>query len=250
MSNWTHSLRMTALAATLLAGSCASDDKDGITLSPDGAANHPIMVEPSYMSLRLPFSAGEAGLLPEDAARFQGFVSDYLNDGNGAISISAPDGPDARAAITYFAERLAPMGVPRATYPGRHARRDEWRLRASSSISSPMRRAPKRAATGRTIWPSPRRTRPRRISAARCSTTSPRWSPIRAICSGLKVGAGGRDAPASVIDHYEKGDVTAATKSKDQTGAVSDVGTGGSGQSIGEADGQREGTSSVWRRAA
>jgi pilus assembly protein CpaD len=114
MPHLSDGLRMAALAAALLAGSCASDDGDSGRFSPDGAANHPIVVEPGTRSLKLPFSAGEAGLLPEDASRLEAFVSDYANDGNGAISISAPEGVESNVAITYFGERLAEMGVPRS----------------------------------------------------------------------------------------------------------------------------------------
>jgi pilus assembly protein CpaD len=111
MSNLRDGLRVAVLAATLLAGSCASDSGK---FSPDGAENHPIVVEPSNRTLKLPFSAPEAGLLPEDAARLEAFVSAYLSEGNGAISVSAPQGPDASAAISYFGERLAQLGVPRS----------------------------------------------------------------------------------------------------------------------------------------
>src|SRR5215467_10296807 len=105
MSNWKDSLRVAVLAATLLAGSCTSEEEPG-RLSLDGAENHPIMVAPSNQSLRLPFSAPEAGLLPEDAARLEAFVDAYMREGNGAISVSAPQGPDANAALSYFGERL------------------------------------------------------------------------------------------------------------------------------------------------
>jgi len=48
-----------------------------------------------------------------DAAHFDAFVADYMQHGNGAISISAPQGRDASAAIAYFGERLANAGIPR-----------------------------------------------------------------------------------------------------------------------------------------
>jgi pilus assembly protein CpaD len=113
MHRWNDGLRVAALAAVLLAGSCSSDDNGFV--SPDGAQNHPILVEPSNNSLKLPFSAPDAGLMPEDAARLEAFVDAYRKDGNGAISISAPSGPDSSAAIAYFGERLASMGVPRSS---------------------------------------------------------------------------------------------------------------------------------------
>jgi pilus assembly protein CpaD len=114
MAQLSDGLRIAVLAAALLAGSCTSDIDEGGKFSSDGAANHPIVVEPSTRALKLPFSAGEAGLMPEDAARLEAFVGDYLSNGNGAISISAPEGADSNAAISYFGERLAQMGVPRS----------------------------------------------------------------------------------------------------------------------------------------
>jgi pilus assembly protein CpaD len=100
-----------AFLAVLVAGSCSSEVA---RLSPDGAENHPIVVEPSTNVIKLPFSAPEAGLMPEDSARFENFVDAYTNGGNGAISISAASGPDSSEAIAYFGERLAEMGVPRS----------------------------------------------------------------------------------------------------------------------------------------
>lgn len=106
-------LRFASLAALLLAGSCAAPTSDGNMLMADGTANHPITVEPSYRSIKLPFSATDQGLMPDDAAHFSVFVSEYLSSGNGAISITAPQGGSANAAIGYFGERLASLGVPR-----------------------------------------------------------------------------------------------------------------------------------------
>jgi len=102
-------LRIGSLAAVLLAGSCASPD--GLVSEP--MVNHPITVEPAYQSVKFPFSVSNAGLLPEDAARFNAFVSSYLDRGNGAISVSVPEGSYAAATISYFGERLADMGVAR-----------------------------------------------------------------------------------------------------------------------------------------
>jgi pilus assembly protein CpaD len=111
MPSMNDTMRITALAAVLLAGSCSSDVG---TLSADGERNHPIVVEPSSNSIKLPFSATDAGLLPEDSLRFEAFVDAYQHGGNGAISVSAPAGPASNAAISYFGERLAQMGVPRS----------------------------------------------------------------------------------------------------------------------------------------
>ena len=106
-------LRAASLAAVLLAGSCAAPTNDG-TVFADGLRNHPITVAPHYQSIHLAFSDSSAGLSPEDGTQFAGFVEQYLSRGDGAISISAPRGPNSSAAIAYFGDKLSHMGVPRA----------------------------------------------------------------------------------------------------------------------------------------
>ena len=105
--------RIASLFAVLAAGSCAAPMNDNSGLFDDPAVNHPIQVQPSYHTIRLPFSAPDAGLMPDDAQHFDVFVADFMQHGNGAISISAPAGRDALVAIAYFGERLANAGVPR-----------------------------------------------------------------------------------------------------------------------------------------
>lgn len=105
-------LRAVSVAAVLLAGSCAAPTNDA-TVFADGMRNHPITVAPHYQSIHLAFSDSSAGLSPEDGTQFASFVEQYLTRGDGAISISAPRGPNSAAAIAYFGEQLARMGVPR-----------------------------------------------------------------------------------------------------------------------------------------
>ncbi|HEY2445948.1 MAG TPA: CpaD family pilus assembly protein [Rhizomicrobium sp.] len=108
-----HVLRAASVAAVLLAGSCAAPINDGSVVA-DGLANHPITVAPHFQSIRVAFSDASAGLTPEEGAQLEGFVGDYLSRGDGSISVSAPRGPNSTAALTWFGERLARMGVPRA----------------------------------------------------------------------------------------------------------------------------------------
>jgi pilus assembly protein CpaD len=108
----THLLRTASVAAVLLAGSCAAPFNDGSVVA-DGLANHPITVAPHFQSIRVAFSDASAGLTPEDGAQFNGFVEDYLSRGDGSISVNAPRGPNSTAALTWFGEHLARMGVPR-----------------------------------------------------------------------------------------------------------------------------------------
>ena len=99
-----------ALAAVLVASSCVSGG-DNDSLSADPIENHPITVAPSYETLKLSFATPAAGLMPQDEARFEAFVNNYLVRGNGAVSVSVPKGPDSAAAIKYFGDRLTEMGV-------------------------------------------------------------------------------------------------------------------------------------------
>ncbi|MBV9062621.1 MAG: CpaD family pilus assembly protein [Alphaproteobacteria bacterium] len=107
-------MRLAALAAVLLAGSCAAPgDNDGIpTMEP--TALHPIAVHPEHQTVRLSFSGNSAGLAAEDEANLDSVVRDYLSNGDGSLSVSVPEGPESSEAITYFGERLAHMGVPRS----------------------------------------------------------------------------------------------------------------------------------------
>ena len=88
-------MRAAAIAAVLLAGSCAAPVNNGMGLTDDPDMNHPIVVDSAPHAVRLSFSAADAGLMPEDAARFDAFVAQYKSDGNGAISVTAPSGPSA-----------------------------------------------------------------------------------------------------------------------------------------------------------
>ena len=110
-----NTMRAATIAAVLLAGSCAAPFNDQPALTADPDVNHPIVVEPATKSVRLSFSAADATLMPDDAARFDAFVGNYLaSGGDPAISITGPSGPAAQQTITYFGERLASYGVPRS----------------------------------------------------------------------------------------------------------------------------------------
>jgi pilus assembly protein CpaD len=217
-------LRSACVAAVLLASSCASPFSDGTGPASDGAANHPITVAPRYLSLKLPFSVPEAGLLPDDTARFSAFVSDYLKQGTGSISISVPEGEGTTAAIAYFGQRLSEAGVPRERilvnthavangdtrvelgYIGYAAKTDscgDWS--ADLAATSDNSTAPNfGCAVQQNI--AAQVTDPRDLVEPRAMDES--------------------DATRrnTVTDAYEKGQVTSAQKTGDQSGKVSDVG--------------------------
>jgi pilus assembly protein CpaD len=105
-------LRAAAIVSILVAGSC-SVTNDGESISEDGARNHPIAVEPSFRELKVQFVGGTDGVSTDDSAKFDSFLSDYRIHGNGSLGISVPGGATSRAAITYFGERAASTGISR-----------------------------------------------------------------------------------------------------------------------------------------
>ena len=108
-----HVLRAASVAAVLLAGSCAAPTNDA-TVFADGLRNHPITVAPHYQSIHVAFADSAAGLSPEEAAQLSIFVDDYLARGDGAITVSAPRGPNSSAALAYLGDDLVRRGVPRS----------------------------------------------------------------------------------------------------------------------------------------
>lgn len=219
MTTFTDVLRVTAVGVVLLAGSCASPT-DELSMA-DPAANHPISVEPHFTSIKVSFSAPEAGLLPDDAARFEAFVADYLSRGSGSISVSAPQGSDSTAALSYFGARLFQMGVPRSrilvgtrngsdprveigfiAYVARTDACGDW----SDNLAKTYDNRPARnfgCAVQHNI--AAQVADPRDLIEMRPSDPS--------------------DAArrAQVLDNYEKGKVTAAEKSEAQSAAISKV---------------------------
>jgi pilus assembly protein CpaD len=107
-------MRLAALAAVLLAGSCAAPGGNDPVPSVDPVVTHPITVQPDYQAVRIPFAGPNGELMTDDSAKLERVVDDYLVRGDGSLSISAPEGPDSSAAITYFGERLVKMGVSRS----------------------------------------------------------------------------------------------------------------------------------------
>jgi pilus assembly protein CpaD len=105
--------RAAVLGCVLIAGSCSVAPTEPGGIAEDGAANHPIAVEPSYREIKVGFAGGIQGMTPEDAAKFDAFLADYRAHGNGSIGISVPSGAPSRNAITYFGERAAASGIAR-----------------------------------------------------------------------------------------------------------------------------------------
>jgi len=222
MTNFKEILRYASVAAVLLAGSCAAPFNDGDAPSSDPAVNHPIAVEPHFSAIKVSFSAADAGLLPEDAARFENFVADYLSRGSGAISVSAPQGGDSAAVLNYFGTRLFEMGVPRSRIlVGTHEGADlrvELGFIAYTASTKPCGDWSENAADTAGNRPSPN------FGCAVQQNIAAQVADPRDLMEMRRTDPADANRRAVVLDNYEKGKITATEKTQDQSGAVSDVG--------------------------
>jgi pilus assembly protein CpaD len=217
-------LRAASLLAVLAAGSCAapinSVDNNG-GLMDDPAVNHPITVEPAYHKLKVSFAPSDAGLMPDDAQRFDEFVQDYMQHGNGAISISVPAGRDSEAAIAYFGERLASFGVPRdrilvGTAAGSDGRVELGYIGYFASTGACGDWSADLGAT------AANRIAPNLGCAVQHNIAAQVADP-RDLVTPQPMGPGDAARRSTVYNNYKAGQPTGATQTPDQSGAVSDV---------------------------
>jgi pilus assembly protein CpaD len=219
MTNYKDVLRVAAIGAVLLAGSCASPDDD-LSMA-DPTANHPISVEPRFASIKLSFSAPEAGLLPDDASRFDAFVADYLSRGSGSISVSAPQGPSSAAALSYFGARLFQMGVPRSRILV--GTREDSDPRVEIGYISYTAKTDPCADWSDSIAKTYDNRTSRNFGCAVQHNIAVQVADPRDLIEMRPTEPSDAARRGTVLDNYEKGKVTAADKSREQSGAVSDV---------------------------
>ena len=218
-------LRAASLLAVLAAGSCAAPvntltNNGGLVNDPD--VNHPITVEPSMHRLKVSFSSMDAGLMPDDAQHFDAFVQDYMQHGNGAISISVPAGSGSRGAIAYFGERLASYGVPRdrilvGTSNGNDARVELGYIGyiATTSTCGDWSKDLNEDAANR-VSPN--------FGCATQHNIAAQIADPRDLVTPQPTGPGDAARRSTVYDNYRDGKPTGATLGPDQTAAVADVG--------------------------
>jgi pilus assembly protein CpaD len=215
----TDILRIAAIGAVLLAGSCASPSDE--FAAADMTVHHPIAVEPHYSSIKVSFSAPEAGLLPDDAARFDGFVADYLSRGSGSISVSAPQGAGSPAALSYFGARLFEMGVPRSRILV--GTRNDGDARVEIGFIAYAARTDTCGDWSDDSSDTFRNRTSKNFGCAVQHNIAAQVADPRDLIEMRPSDPADAARRAQVLDNYEKGKVTAAEKTNDQSGAVSEV---------------------------
>ncbi|MGA7714112.1 MAG: CpaD family pilus assembly protein [Rhizomicrobium sp.] len=225
MTNPMSFLRFASVAAVMLAGSCAAPINDGTGLSSDGAVNHPITVEPHFQTIKLSFSAPDAGLMPDDAARFDAFVDAYRDHGNGAISITVPSGPDASATISYFGEKLASHGVARARIlvGTREAANGDTRVEigyvAFTAQTKPC------GDWSESLADTSANATAANFGCAVQQNIAAEVADPRDLIAARPMSDADATRRNTALGEYEKGKPTAAEKTQDQSGKVSDLAT-------------------------
>ena len=216
-------LRAASVAAVLLAGSCASPTNDATVFS-DGLRNHPITVAPHYQSIRVAFSDPAAGLSPEDGAQLSSFVDDYLARGDGALSVTAPRGPNSSAALAYMGDDLVHMGVPRSRIlVGTHDAADmrvEVGYIAYAARTDACGNWSEDASDTASNLPLPD------FGCSVQHNVAAMVSDPRDLAAPRGMDAGDATRRETVVGTYEKAQSTAAQKSVDQTATLSGVGSG------------------------
>jgi pilus assembly protein CpaD len=219
MTNCKDVLRIAAIGAVLLAGSCAEPSED--LAKADPVVHHPIAVEPHFSSIKVSFSAPEAGLLPDDTARLDAFVADYLSRGSGSISVSVPQGGGSTAALAYFGARLFQMGVPRSRILV--GTRDDSDSRVEIGFIAYAASTDPCGDWSDNVAETFRNRTSRNFGCAVQHNIAAQVADPRDLIEMRASEPADAARRAQVLDNYEKGKVTAADKSKDQSGAVSQV---------------------------
>jgi pilus assembly protein CpaD len=216
-------LRALAVGSALVAGSCSATNGAG-TISEDGARNHPIAVEPSYRDLKVQYVGGADGMSAEDTAKFDAFIADYRVRGNGSLGISVPSGAGSRAAITYFGERAAASGISRdkILVSTREAGNSDTRVDVSYIAYTAHTQA-----CG--DWSEDEAFTIENHTSANfgCAVQQNIAAMVANPRDLLGPGAMGpvdTNRRATVMDHYQKGEITQAAKDADQKSVVSGVG--------------------------
>jgi pilus assembly protein CpaD len=214
----THKIfrNLTWLAALSLSA-CAAPFNGPENIS-DERLMYPITVAPRMETLRVPFNGN---MSPDMDSRFVAFAKDYLENGNGAISISVPDSdPEARR---YFASRLSDLGVP------------AWRIMIGNSETagsaqdvelSYIRYAAEVAPCG--DWSTnaadtASNMPPPNFGCATQHNLAAMVADPRDLVAPRGTDAADAQRRMTVLDKYRKGQSTPAEKTAEQSGAVADV---------------------------
>lgn len=222
-------LRGFSLAAILMAGSCAIPaTNDAKSIMEDPEVNHPIAVEPSYQSMKLYYSPADSGISPADQARFDSFVADYQDHGNGSIAVSAPAGINSKMMIGFFAQRINDMGVPKDHILVASHDAPDGDMRVEINYVSYQAHTDKCGDWSENLAYSADNLTPKNFGCSVQHNIAAQIADPRDLLGPRTMEAASAVRRATVMGNYEQGKVTQADKNKsdkqnEQSGTSSDV---------------------------
>lgn len=206
---------MVWLMATSLSACSSFNGPDNIS---DERLMYPITVAPRMETLAVPFNGS---ISPEMDSRFTAFAKDYLQNGNGAISVSVPGGDaDVRR---YFAARLSDLGVPawRIMIGKRETAGSDQAVELSfiryAAQATPCGDWSTNAGDTASNMPPPN------FGCATQHNLAAMVADPRDLVAPRSTDAADAPRRMTVLDKYRKGDPTPANKTTEQSGAVADV---------------------------
>jgi pilus assembly protein CpaD len=221
----TDVFRTTLLGGLLFVmASCGHPPAPDDPVFADGAANHPITVGPTSRSIRV--SATEEGITATDQGEFASFVSDYLGDGNGVLSISAPREEYSQSAVEALTGQLVRMGVPRSRILVGTRDSSGYDTRIELSY---LTYAAHTDACGNWSHDADDTDDNLPMPDFGCSVQHNIAAMVaepRDLVTPRPMGPADVTRRETIVQTYEKGAVTAAQKTQEQQGNVSDVASG------------------------
>jgi pilus assembly protein CpaD len=206
-----------ALAFVLLAACATTPNgpQDALSVT----ERFPITVEPHMEALRLAYNGPRGALSDMSQAELEGFAHDYLENGSGSIAVSPSRRyPDAAADATA---RLVSLGVPRdRILPDTANLGDDVRI---SFVRYQAHAEPCGDWSVNLAMTSANQVSPNFGCATQHNLAAMVADP-RDLVSPKPLESGDAQRRLTVLDKYRKGETTVATKTPEQSGAVSDVG--------------------------
>lgn len=214
--------RASAIFLAFLACACTTPSWNSVGPGEYYALRFPVTVSPTMRTLRVPFDGSGAGEDVNSSVQLQGFIREYMAQGVGAISVSAPEGREESASD--YVEKLVVMGVPRT----RIMTGTDPEPRASTEILVSFVRYVAESTQcgdwsvnlGRTSSNAPS---PNFGCATQNNIAAMVADPRDLIALG-RLGPDDVTRRVTIIDKYREGTPTPAEKTAEQSAAVSQVG--------------------------
>jgi len=203
-----HLLRGVALMGALVLASCASM-WNGPDSEVDPEVAYPIVVGPHMETLSIPSGTGAS------SADLAGFASGFNASGNGSVTVSAPSPEMA----TAYADRLVTLGVPRGRIVIGPSQGGAVQLSyvGYGASSPPCGNWPANIAFTETNLPTAN------FGCATQHNLAAMVADPRDLVTPQPMTPPDTERRMTVIDKWRRGEPTAAQKTPEQSGHVSDV---------------------------